>query len=307
MAAAHSVFILSLKSSGSSLLQRILVEALGGRTCKATTNYEGETLFWHNAASVLGLPQLSMPNSRYPKDVATSRAELTALLAVNRPDLQPDLTSEAGIFGAWSALAEHGSPPLIEKSPHHLYQPSNIALMERYADAQRGRAEVKFVGLVRNPVDTLYSSWRRFGIAPRSEEACWLRGYETLWQLKERRPELVTLVRYEDCLSDGFDPASLGLPILSRTQAEPLRTSSLGKWRQDRGFGFALSAATRDVALRYGYNEAELSNPHAGPWGHRRIPRAILYNAAMRLPESWEMALRRAGRLMRHRSPALQS
>ena len=60
------LFILSVKSSGSSILQRILAESLSGRLVEKTTHSENETLYWTKAASVLGLPQIQMENSQVP-------------------------------------------------------------------------------------------------------------------------------------------------------------------------------------------------------------------------------------------------
>ena len=294
--AANTIFILSLKSSGSSLLQRMLVQRLGGRVSKSEAHYENETLFWTKAASVLGLKQGPMPNSRYPKNSHTAKRELVDFFDSNGLDTRMDLKNEADIFAAWTALVEQDSSVLIEKSPHHLYQPSNVALMERYADAVAGRVNVRFVGLIRNPMDTIYSSWRRFGVSPDREEAHWIAAYATLQQLQERRPDLVTLVRYEDCIGGGFDPAVLGLPLAEVASSEATRTSSLGKWRRDAGYGFTLSPAARALALEYGYDAFTLTNPHARSWAYRRVPRAAFYSAVSRLPAAFERSMRDTAR-----------
>ena len=68
--------------------------------------------------------------------------------------------------------------------------------MERFSD-MASSVDVVFVGLVRNPLDTLYSSWRRFGVPPAMEEPLWRIAYENLQALAARRPDQVHLIRYE--------------------------------------------------------------------------------------------------------------
>ena len=77
------VIILSNKSSGSSILQRFITESSEARHVRYTRHFENETLYWTKAASVLGLPQLDMPDSEVPLPKAQARRELVELLSTS--------------------------------------------------------------------------------------------------------------------------------------------------------------------------------------------------------------------------------
>jgi len=163
---------------------------------------------------------------------------------------------------------------------------------------------VHFLGLVRNPMDTLYSSWLRFGVPPQKEEREWLRAYVTLLELKDRRPQDVTIVRYEDLIEDDAILASvlarIGVDTQPATVASTLVKRSLQKWRLDRRYGFELSASTADFAARFGYEKSDITNPNAGRWFWHRVPRAIVFRAASALPTSFQTRLRHiAARMVR--------
>lgn len=288
----HCLFILSTKSSGSSALQRRLAAVAGANLASATRHYMNETLYWTKAASVLGLPQAPLPFSEVPIPAPRARRELRAFIAANAKPGGPleDLATEAGLFAAWTRIVRYHGPVFLEKSPHHLYQASVVELMRRYAAV--GAADCLFIGLVRNPMDTLYSSWRRFGVAPAREERHWARAYETLLELKQAEAERTFIVRYEDLLS-GDGPLQ---PIFERLGAEPdpetedltaFHSASVQKWRADRAFGFSLSAETTALAERFGYSAESLANPHTDTplSGLARRPREAAYWVVSKTPK----------------------
>jgi hypothetical protein len=191
--------------------------------------------------------------------------------------------TEADAFRAWSAVVHSGAGDVVEKSPHHLYQQSVVELMERYADSEQD-IDVHFIGLIRNPLATLYSSWRRFGMRPALEERHWIRAYESLLRLAERRPEQVTIIKYEELVTDPGRLASLlGIqgPLAS---TERLHSKSLERWRQDRRFRHHLSDEAIKVAERFGYAEDELRNAHAPGWTARNEVRALAWDLLFALP-----------------------
>lgn len=279
----------------------------GAQLVPHTRHSENETLFWTKAASVLGLPQVGMPNSEVPLSRNAASRDLKHFMAENLPGFDRPLNSEADFFAAWTALACHYGPILLEKSPHHLYQPSVVELLERFADAAKG-TEVRFIGLVRNPPDTLYSSWRRFGIAPHVEEAHWIRAYRTLRDFERRRPDLVTVLRYEDLVDSDAQLARVigDRPITPSTAwpASDLHGWSLQKWRRDESYGFSPSAEAIDLAIQYGYSEDELLNPNAGPWFLRRTARATAYSMFSILPPGTQTYIRSTARRVLGRKAA---
>jgi hypothetical protein len=280
------IFILSIRSCGSSLLQRKLVEQLHARVVDKTPHHENETLFWTKAASVLGLHQHRLEKSEVPLPSRRALSMLRTMVSENAGGQELGSIDERGIFDAWTAIVNHGPGDLIEKSPHHLCQPEVVKLMERYADG--AAVAVRFIGLVRNPTDTLYSSWRRFGIVPEREEAHWIRAYEALWRLRERRPGQVTILRYEDLVSGSADMEQLvGEQLGPRSPiGEAIHGKSVGKWRGDRRFGYSPGPEALELARRYGYDDADMLNPLARPWLGTRLLRRAAHGVYFRLPDS---------------------
>lgn len=272
------IMILSVKSSGSSIVQRELASSLSARLLERTPHAENETLFWTKAASILGLPQEKMANSEVPLPRWRARRMLRKLLRENLPGVSGPLRSQEDIFAAWTALVRAGDGVFVEKSPHHLYQPSALALMRRYADAAKD-VDVRFIGLVRNPIDTLYSSWRRFGVRPEVEERHWIRAYSLLRDFHAERPDIVTLVRYEDLVVGKIELAALmGLPAGKAGAGEQgFHARSIQKWRADRSFGYRPSARLIELAGAYGYAPEEVENPNAFDWRVRAAPRTALW------------------------------
>jgi hypothetical protein len=248
-----------------------------------TDHSENETLFFTKAASVLGLPQVKLVHSEAPFSPAKAKKSLQQFLGQNLGDWSDSVSTESDAFRAWSAIVHSGPGDVVEKSPHHLYQESVVELMERYADSEQD-IDVHFIGLIRNPLATLYSSWRRFGMRPALEERHWIRAYESLLRLAERRPEQVTIIKYEELVTDPGRLASLlGIqgPLAS---TERLHSKSLERWRQDRRFRHHLSDEAIKVAERFGYAEDELRNGHAPGWTARNEVRALAWDLLFALP-----------------------
>jgi len=145
---------------------------------------------------------------------------------------------------------------------------------------------VTFIGLVRNPIDTLYSSWRRFGSRPEAEEKHWIRAYSLLRDFVAERPDIVKLVRYEDLVAGKISLASLlGIPERPKAGAtESFHARSVQKWRTDPGFRFRPSEALIALAESYGYSRKEVENPHAGMWWHYSVPRAAAWRLFSSIP-----------------------
>lgn len=266
-------------------MQRELARSLSARLVARTPHAENETLFWTKAASILGMPQEKMPNSQVPLPRWRAQRMLRRLLRENLSGFSGPLRSQEDIFAAWTALVRSGDGMFVEKSPHHLYQPSALALMRRYADVAK-EVDVRFIGLVRNPIDTLYSSWRRFGVLPEVEEAHWIRAYSLLRLFHAERPDLVTVVRYEDLVAGKVELASLmGLPAKAAgTEGQGFHARSIQKWRADPSFGYRPSDRLIELAGGYGYAREEVENPNAFDWRVRAASRATLWRLFSFLP-----------------------
>lgn len=269
------ILLLSSKSSGSSALQNLLSEHPKVRVVGRTRHNENETLYWVKAASVLGMPQVGMADSEVPIPRGKARSELVRFLGWNLgPGYRPPGDDRELIFGGWRALCDRYAPVFLEKSPHHLHQRSAVELilecMERCDDV-----DFLLVGLVRNPMDALYSMWRRRREIPEVHQHEWREAYENLRLLEQRVPDRVLVVRYEDVIDD---PTAVG-PVCSFAgidipRSDYLHGGSLGRWRRDARYGFRLDDDVLSLARSYGYSEAELSNEARGPWPlYRRLIR----------------------------------
>ncbi len=265
------IIILSSKSSGSSLLQSVISSDRHVKQLEVTRHNENETLFWVKAASLLNKPQLKMADSEVPIAANKARKDLRVLLEKNGVYKATALaTDENLVFTGWQMLCQSHKPIFLEKSPHHLYQWSAIELI---LEAVEKFPEIDFyiIGLVRNPLDTLYSMWQNWRAYPEVTEKEWLCSYQNLRRLQSMVPDLVHLVRYEDLISqeqtllDIFD----FIGTEKRTNVE-MHEESLQKWRNDPTFGFQLSKATIELAEYYGYEPEKLLNIGDNMWDVRR-------------------------------------
>ena len=159
------IIILSEKSSGSSALQNLLVKFAEIQHVSKTRHFENETLYWTKAASILDKPQLVMVDSEVPIERKKARGELISLLKDNLNDYVPPVDDKELIIEGWRLLCNKYSPIFLEKSPHHLCQ---WAAIELIIECIRQVTDVDFllIGLIRNPMDTLYSQFKRWGSRP---------------------------------------------------------------------------------------------------------------------------------------------
>ena len=259
------ILILSNKSSGSSAVQRLLAQAADLKCVENTRHFENETLYWTKAASLLQLPQRDMLDSEVPIAPDDAKQDLLKLLADNVPDYIPPMGDRALIFDGWRQLCDRYSPIFLEKSPHHLLQTSALDLIIEAIEQLQGEVDFLLVGLVRNPMDVMYSAFRRWRTSPEALQDEWLVAYENLRNLKEKLSNRVIIVRYED-LVNSLEPLAPVFDFCETTVGENLETlkeGSLLKWKGDRTFGFTLAPEVYELATAYGYTNAQLTNE---PW-----------------------------------------
>ncbi len=257
------VLILSAKSSGSTALQNLLTALPQVHHVDKTRHYETETLFWTKAASVLDMPQVDMLKSEVPIARDRARSELVGFLRDNLGTYSDPQDDEELIFGGWHLLCQRFSPVFVEKSPHHLHQWSALSLI---LDCMKRLPNVEFllIGLIRNPMDTLYSMWKRFHVLPEEAQYEWQTAYENLLKLKQRVPNRLVIVRYEDMVADTSSLKQV-FEFAGATKDDAAKFSmhrkSLKKWEQDGWFGFQLSDDVARLATEYGYQPADVANP----------------------------------------------
>ncbi len=307
-----SILILSNKSSGSSALQRLLAQSVNLNCLEKTRHFENESLYWTKAASLLGLPQQDMLDSEVPIPQGAAKHDLIQLLTDNLPGrtLPQDLKGDDAIggvdpthaqarnswvFEGWQCLCEHYGPVFLEKSPHHLLQWSSLSLIVECMAQLEGQVDFLLIGLVRNPMDTMYSAFRRWKTPPEKLQYEWLTAYTNLHQLAKQLGEYtgagstgrVVIVRYED-LVNSLDPLT---PVFNFCGVQPgdnartLNRQSLLKWQQDRYFGFSLAPEVVALAQSYGYTPDELTNVSWRFWPLYRDVSRKLYQSLRWLKE----------------------
>ena len=270
------IIILSEKSSGSSACQNLLTKFPEIRHVSKTSYFESETLYWTLAASVLGRPQMKMVDSRIPLERNAARTALVTLLKDNLDDFIPPAGDEELVLEGWRFLCKKYSPIFLEKSPHHLCQWSALELI---VDCMRKLTDVDFllIGLVRNPLDTIYSQYNRWRSLPEEVQEQWLTAYQNLLRLKDIIGNQLVIVRYEDTVSSDhcLEPVFKFCGVNAKdADINYLHSNSIQKWRKDPLFGFSLSSEVVELAQRYGYKRSELIN-NTYPFSHlvRRLAR----------------------------------
>lgn len=279
---ATSVFILSDKSSGSSILQDELLKHGSVNGLRKTPHQEGETIYWNKAAALLGLPQERMIDSRVlPMDAGTARRALEQLCVDNLAGYTPPNDDRELVFGGWRALALAHQPVFLEKSPHHIHFQSALDLI---IEADRSNPDIAFryLGLVRDPMDTLYSMWRRWAVPPDTRQHEWVRAYRNLLAFREGVANRFLLIRYEDLVTDPTVIRKVCDFIGVEWQAEigaSLVAGSIGAWRRDKTYGFQPSESVLELASEFGY-EGPGDRPKVATWPLRH--RAAVARATVR-------------------------
>lgn len=259
-----SIIILSEKSSGSSACQNLLAKYVNMQHVSSTRHGENETLYWVKAASILKKPQLKMVDSEVPIEHEKARADLISLLRENMIEYTPaeEEDDQKYLMEGWKLLCKKYSPIFLEKSPHHLCQWSAIELMIECSHTLND-VDFLFIGLIRNPMDTLYSQYSRWKYPPEKVQEQWLIAYKNLLKLKDIVGNKLVIVRYEDMVSslEYLDPVFNFCEVSVSSSAKTyLHEKSLQKWKNDLLFGFSLSEEVIQLAEVFGYQRKDLIN-----------------------------------------------
>jgi len=233
-----------------------------------TRHSERETLYWTKAASILDMPQVNMLDSEVPIPKEKALLDLKQLLSDNLSEtfIFPEDPREL-IFSGWERLCNRFAPVFLEKSPHHLHQWSALELLYESTKCLP-HIDFIFVGLIRNPMDTLYSQWRRWKAIPEKTQYQWERAYRNLEKFKTLIGNGLILVRYED-LVDGSDllkKLSVLVDQEYRNADGYFHSRSLHKWKKDPFYGFRLSSRVMNLAVKFGYRQEDMLNDHKPMW-----------------------------------------
>jgi hypothetical protein len=255
------LMVLSSKSSGSSAMQHYLTFNYGAHFIPHSEHFEHESLFWTKAASILDLPQEPMYHSEVPIPPSQAMDGLADLLKKNKIETTlSQQTRKEEFFELFFKLCKNTGFPVVEKSPHHLFNASNIQLILDFKEYIAPRADVVLIGLVRNPIDTVYSAWTRWRYDCRAFEHEWFATYDNLRELKKKRND-VAVFHYEEISRstqklDEFLECSCGLKKISDSYS--FNEKSLHKWKRDGLFHYTLSEEVDKLARKLGYENEDL-------------------------------------------------
>jgi len=129
--------------------------------------------------------------------------------------------------------------------------------------------EFQIIGLIRNPMATIYSQFQQWRSPPAKLEQQWRVAYQNLLRLKERLDDRVILLQYKEMVTstDWLYPVAKFCELnFADVDKQHMHARSLEKWKQDRWFGHQLTDETRDLARQFGYDDAELSHTSYATW-----------------------------------------
>ena len=280
------VIILSSKCSGSSALQNILAKLSDVSHILKTRHNENETLYWTKAASVLSMPQVDMLDSEVPINKEKAREDLICLLNENLETYTKPESDDQLIFGGWELLCQKFSPVFLEKSPHHLHQWSALELI---AECIERFQNINFllIGLIRNPMDVLYSEWCRWRTFPEINQYQLLTAYRNLLKIEKCLGEKIVLIRYEDMVTNmSYLKEVFNFLEINENEVDKdyFHNKSISKWKRDNIYGFSLSEEVLEFYERLGYKRQDMENDKNQMWPiyrylSRFINRSIIQNS----------------------------
>ena len=257
------VILLSEKSSGSSVFQEEIIKHPQVQTAKWTSHSEAETLYWLKAANILGYPQSSFWNARSPFPPRYCRRSLETILNNNLGYLPQHDNDWEFLVAGWEAMIDKFGPVYFEKSPHHLNQWPALACINRFA--KETKKNIKFIGLVRNPLSVVYSTHQRWYSALYERQFMWEQSYRNLLAFQQLCPtDQFLLVRYEDLISSPRNQferilSFLGLEYVDSI-GKSLHTESLSKWEQDMSFSFKIHPTVMQLGHQFGYTRQDMTS-----------------------------------------------
>lgn len=207
--------------------------------------------------------------------------DIIKLIKDNTKHYIPPQDERELIIGGWKCLCETYAPIFLEKSPHHLYQWSAIELILECVK-ELENIDFLLIGLIRNPMDTIYSQFKRWKTRPEKLQYQWLVAYQNLMRLKTIMGKKLLIVRHEDmvsslqCLQPVFDFCNVKT---GDDEQSYLHQKSITKWKNDNMFGFALSEEVIALAESYGYQTEALRNRSSMIWPIYREYARSLYKS----------------------------
>lgn len=268
------IILLSCKSSGSTALQNYLKENLGYKTVLFTQHQEEETLYWSKVASILEIHQNKMYRSKVPFNIGKAVEDLNEFFNKNRlPHITiTKETTEKEFQEYYYELVLSLGPKFIEKSPHHLYNESNLYLIKNFVERYKNDIDFKIIGLIRHPQSVLLSGWKRWQFIPSGFEKEWNTSYINLLNWKDKLD--IIFCEYEKIVTNKITLDQLiGESVIDEKYS--FNSKSMNNWMNNKDYGFKLSDEVIMTAKRFGYTEFDSES--SLKWMYKVSKASILY------------------------------
>ncbi|MBN1681625.1 MAG: sulfotransferase [Anaerolineae bacterium] len=259
----RSIMLISEKRSGSTIFQTELNKHPLVNVIAHTEHNDHETQYWLKAACVLGLPGNDFLHGRPPYTYADARSKLIGLLRSNVPGFVIPDDDKQLVFEGWAALCQQFGPVWFEKTPQHSQNWAALSVVLDYIHTTG--ADLRIIGLVRNPLGMVYSAWRSWRSNYWQRQFDWQTAYSNFQRLQHALPsEQVLLVQYEDLAQRPSEVMQrvcqfCDLPYHPDVGAG-LHARSVDRWQADPAYLLQLDPDVRLLAQQFGYQAGELEN-----------------------------------------------
>ena len=156
------------------------------------------------------------------------------------------------------------SPFFFEKSPQHPHHWAALDLMLQWADATE--LNVRFIGMVRNPMAVMYSAMNLFATDPSKRQFGWAHCYRNILAFKDVVGEdRFYLIRYEDLVKQPQKILEDACRFIGVDATDSIGASihpdALTKWRSDPTFTLRLHPSVYRIAHHFKYQMEDVYNP----------------------------------------------
>ncbi|MFW2439048.1 MAG: sulfotransferase family protein [Arenicellales bacterium] len=261
------VILLSDKRSGSTMFERELCKHPDINHVTYTPHSYNETHHWNKAACLLeqGSRASTDSNCRGYGSKTGARQYLIDCIVGNIPNFTASQNDEGLVYDGWKALCQKFAKPVFfEKSPQLIHNLCALELLLKWHE--KTEFNVRFIGLVRNPMAVMYSAQKLFGTDPVERQHGWADSCSNLDKFEERiGSEKFLLVKYEDLVDEpvrafGEICSFIGVNPVGEI-GKDVHSRSADAWKSAKNFTLHLDEKVAAVAKAYGYSDEELANP----------------------------------------------
>jgi hypothetical protein len=232
-----------------------------------TPHRYNETHYWVNAACMNESRNIFLTDEARPSTYGSpdeARKLLIDLVQRNAPNAVLPADDQDIINMGWETICrEFARPVFIEKTPHHAHYWTALNLLLDWMVVTQ--FEVRIIGLIRNPMEVMYSALKLFHTDPNHRQFAWLRANKNILRFKQKiRPEQFRMVCYENLVENprvelGKLCHFIGVEY-DGSMGSSVHSSSIGKWALDPTFVFQLDGSVSSFAREVGYSDDQITN-----------------------------------------------